>query len=138
MEGHGEVGVPAGPVFDVVGHPTSRGVTWVWAQDDLETASLDRARADLALLFTGGVCPHRVLVYLGDERFVDLRGLRLLAGVAAEVRRCGGALAVVTPPHCLVRMVTCFGLEDQLPVLDSVREAVRWARPRLAPAPGSP
>jgi anti-anti-sigma factor len=116
------------PVFDVVGRPTSQGVTWIWAQDDLDFASVGRARAQLAALFTAGACPYRLLVYLGAECFVDLRGLRLLLALAAEVQRCGGALAVVAPPHSLRKMISVLALQEELPMVDSVRQAAVWAR----------
>ena len=116
-------------VFDVVGRPTARGVTWVWAQNDLDHTSVAQARRDLGGLFTPGSRAHRVLVYLGADRFVDLRGLRLLLELIAEVRRCGGDLAVVAPPDSLVRMTSCFSLnEEELLMVDSVRRAARWAR----------
>lgn len=115
-------------MFDLVGRPTPRGVTWAWLQDDLDSSSVGRARRQLGALLAPGVCPHRVLVYLGVECFVDLRGLRLLLEVAAHVRTCGGALAVVAPPRCLVRMITLFALEEELPMVESVRRAVWWAR----------
>ncbi|HEX8520016.1 MAG TPA: STAS domain-containing protein [Pseudonocardia sp.] len=122
---------PGRPVFDLVGRPTSRGVTWAWVQDDLHAGSVGRARRDLRGLFAAGTAPHRVLVYLGPERFVDLGGLRLLLEIGGEVRRRGGALAVVAPPHGLTRMAACLALqEEELPMLDSVQEAARWARTR--------
>src|SRR4051794_15094387 len=116
-----------GSVFEVVGRPTANGVTWVWAQDDLDMATEARARADLEVLFVGGAAPF-VLVYLGAERFVDVRGLRLLLETAGQVRRGGGDLMVVAPPRCLRRMIGVLDVGDRLPVVTTTRQAVWRAR----------
>ncbi len=114
-------------VFDVVGRSAPGGVGWVWARTDLDIATVATARQELsALLTTTG--SGTLLVYLGSECFVDLRGLRLLVEVAAQLRSRGGALAVVAPPHCLRQMVRLGRLEAQLPLLRTVRHAVSWAR----------
>ena len=117
-------------VFDVVGRPTSWGVTWAWIREDLDSDSVERARSQLCLLFLTDGCPHRLLVHLGADCFVDLRGLRLLLETATEVRSGGGALAVVAPPRSLVRMAALFVLAEELPMVDSVDHAVEWARAR--------
>jgi hypothetical protein len=117
-------------VFDIVGHPTPRGTTWAWAREDLDQASVGRARAELGALFTGQAGPRRLLVYLGTDCFVDLRGLRLLLDLAVEVRRHGGVLIVVAPPRCLTEMVTLLALEEELPTVTSVRRAGWRARTR--------
>ena len=116
------------PVFEIVGRPTSPGATWVWAQGDLTSASVARARVDLSGLFAAGTRPHRVLLYVGVECVVDLRGLGLLLEVAAEVRNRGGALVVVAPPDCLKEVATLIASEEELPMIDSVRRAAWWAR----------
>jgi anti-anti-sigma factor len=115
-------------VFEVVGRPTANGVTWVWARTDLDMATEARGRADLEHLFVGADPPRFVLVYLGAERFVDVRGLRLLLTTAAQVRRGGGVLTVVAPPFCLRRMVEVLDLGDRLPLVTSAQHAVRRAR----------
>jgi anti-anti-sigma factor len=118
----------AQPVFDVVGRRASRGTTWAWAREDLDVASVGRARSELAALFDGGTGPRRLLVYLGADSFVDLRGLRLLLDLVAQVQRHGGAAAVVAPPHCLTQMVSLLALEERFPMIRSVRRALWWAR----------
>lgn len=117
-----------GPVFEVVGRPTASGVTWVWARASLDRASEARARADLGGLLGGVGVPLVVLVYLGAERFVDVRGLRLLLELAGEVRDAGGSLAVVAPPRSLRTMLRVLDLGDQLPLVATTQEAVRRAR----------
>jgi anti-anti-sigma factor len=91
-------------------------------------ATVATARRELSPLLkrTSGV--DTLLVYLGSECFVDLRGLRLLVEAAAQLRSRGGALAVVAPPHCLRQMVRLSGLGAELPLLRTTRHAVSWAR----------
>jgi anti-anti-sigma factor len=117
-----------GPVFEVIGRPTANGVTWVWAQNDLDMATEVRARADLGALLVGDTAPRFVLVYLGAERFVDVRGLRLLLETAGQVRHRGGHLTVVAPPVCLQRMIQVLDVGDQLPVVTTAWHAVWRAR----------
>jgi anti-anti-sigma factor len=116
------------PVFHVVGRPTRTGPTWVWAQHDLDMATEPAARAELETLFADATAPRFVLVYLGGDRFVDVRGLRLLSGTAREARSRGGDLAVVAPPRCVSLMVARFGLADELFLAHDARHAARWAR----------
>jgi anti-anti-sigma factor len=116
------------PVFDIVGRRRSQGTTWVWAREDLDVASVGRARAELAALFDRGTAPRRLLVYLGADSFVDLRGLRLLVDLVAQAQRYGGVAAVVAPPHCLTQMISLLAPEERLPMISSVRHALWWAR----------
>ena len=116
------------PVFDVVGVPATAGSTWVWAREDLDHESVGRARVQLAALFDEEPGPRRLLVYLGGDCFVDLRGLRLLLDLAAQLRCRGGALVVVAPPLCLTEMLAVLDLEESLPMVGSVRRAAWWAR----------
>ena len=117
-----------GPVFELVGRPTAGGITWVWVRQDLDMATVAAARGELSALLEPMCDPVTVLVYLGPERFVDLRGLRLLVRTAARVRSRGGALAIVAPPRCLRRMVQLGLLDAELPLITTARRAVRWAR----------
>jgi len=132
---------PKPPVFDVIGRPTSRGVTWVWARTDLNRASIDRARAQLAELYTDGRGPGQLLVYLGHDCSVDVCGLRLLLDLAEQARQDHGTLTVVSPPPCLIRMLACLHLHQQLPVIESAAHAASraWTRTRTrAPARSAP
>jgi anti-anti-sigma factor len=118
---------PAEPVFERVGLPTAGGVTWLWARRDLDMATVATARRELSALLEPVFGPCTVLVYLGHECFVDIRGLRLLVDTAAEVRRRGGALGVVAPPRCLRRLVQLALLDAALPLIPTARQAVGWA-----------
>jgi|1186.fasta_scaffold1110031_1 anti-anti-sigma factor len=118
----------SGSVFELVGRPMDNGVTWVWTQNDLDMATEARARADLGALFVGADVPRFVLVYLGTERFVDVRGLRLLIETAGQVRCGGGDLVVVAPPWCLERMIEVLDVGDRLPIVATAQQAVQRVR----------
>jgi anti-anti-sigma factor len=118
-------------VFHVVGRPTRTGSTWLWVQQELDLATVPVARAELDELFADATTPRFVLVYVGAEHFVDVRGLRLLVEAARRARSRGGDLAVVAPPRCLRLMVTRFGLGDELFLAHDARLATRWARTRV-------
>ncbi len=115
-------------VFHIVGRPTRTGPTWVWTRDDLDLATTAAARAELAGLFVGDTPPRYVLLYVGVERFVDVRGLRLLVQAARWARDGGGDLAVVAPPRCLRRMVASLDVRDDLFLATDARQALRWVR----------
>jgi hypothetical protein len=115
-------------VLHVVGGPTRTGPTWVWAQQDLDLATVAAADAELGALLDGPAPPRFVLLYLGAERFVDVRGLRLILRAARRARSLGGDLAVVAPPHCLRWMVDRFDLGRELHLARDARQAARWAR----------
>jgi hypothetical protein len=115
-------------VLHIVGRPTRTGPTWVWAQQDLDLATIAVADAELATLLTDTAPPRFVLLYLGAERFVDVRGLRLILRTARRARSLGGDLAVVAPPHCLRWMVDRFDLGGEVHLVRDARQAARWAR----------
>jgi hypothetical protein len=117
-----------GPVFELIGRPSPGGVTWAWARTDLDTATVVTAKRELSPLLTGADPPGVVLVYLGHECFVDLRGLRLLIGTAARIRSRGGVLAVVAPPRCLRLMAQLGRIGADLPLIPTARQALWWAR----------
>jgi len=118
------------PVFEQVGRPTPDGVTWLWAWADLDVTTAEKARRELSIIVRPGRNPGSVLVHLGHECFVDVRGLRLLVETAERVRSYGGALAVVAPPRCLERLVQVSQLGAQLPLVATARQALWWVRTR--------
>jgi anti-anti-sigma factor len=115
-------------VFEQSGRPTSGGVIWLWARRDLDLTTEEEARAELATLLDAQRSPGTVLIHVGCEYFVDVRGLRLLTRTAACVRSRGGALAVVAPPPSLQRLVQLGRLDAQLPLIPTARDAASWAR----------
>lgn len=118
------------PVFEPAGRPALGGTTWLWVRTDLDVTTAARARRELSAIVRPGRNPGSVLVYLGPECFVDVRGLRLLIETAERVRSCGGALAVVAPPRCLERLVQLSQLGAQLPLVATARQATWWVRTR--------
>jgi anti-anti-sigma factor len=104
----------AGPVFDLVGQSNSHGLLWALLRSDLDLATAPKARAELNGLLAGGERPGFVLVYLGVDRFVDLRGLRVLVEIAASMRISGGELVVVAPPPCVRTIVELTGVGTAL------------------------
>lgn len=120
-------------VFQAIGRPTRTGPTWLWVRHDLELATLRAARAELDALLSADEPPRFVLVYLGAERFVDVRGMRLLVDAARHARRRGSDLAVVAAPRCLRWMVARLGGGDELVLVPDARAAARWARVRSRP-----
>ena len=105
-------------------------MTWLWARGDLDLATVASARRELATVLPPGHNPGNVLVYLGHERFVDLRGLRLLVDTTRRVRSRDGALAVVAPPPSLRRLVRLSQVDTELLLIATARQAARWARAR--------
>jgi hypothetical protein len=83
----------SGSAFDIVRQPKADGVTWAWAQSDLDMASESTARAELAEVLDGHGAAAVLLVYLGPECFVDVRGLRLLLDASERLRKRVGTAA---------------------------------------------
>lgn len=122
----------SGSAFDIVRQPKADGVTWAWAQSDLDMASESTARAELAEVLDGdGDGAAAVLIVcLGPECFVDVRGLRLLLYASERLRKRNGQLLVVAPPLCLRRMIDLLRLSDVIPTLFSAQQAASWVRAR--------
>ncbi len=120
-----------GSVFHIVGRPEAPGVTWAWAQSDLDMASESTARAELADLLDGDGPAGVLLVYLGEECFVDVRGLRLLLDASTRLRKRDGQLRVVAPPLSLRRMIQLLGLADELHTAPTAQGAASWARAQI-------
>lgn len=117
-----------GTVFEQIARPIPGGVTWLWARKDLDLTTEEAARRELDTLLEPLCSPGSVLIHLGCEYFVDVRGLRLLTETASWVRSRGCALGVVAPPPCLQRMVQLSRLEAELPLVGTARHASWWAR----------
>ena len=112
------------PVFEVVGPSGRQRVTWAWARQDLDLATVTAAQAELAALLSDVGSPAHLLVHLGSECFVDVHGLRLLVDVADRMRAGGGTVVVIAPPSCLRRMVSVMGLEARLSLATSARQLI--------------
>lgn len=116
------------PVFHILERPPHSGITWVWTCADLDMASVPDGTAQLSRFLDQVTDLGYLLVYVGADRFVDLRGLRLLLTVTAQVRGLGGEAAVVAPPASLRRMIRVIGPRNELLLWPDAAQAVRWAR----------
>jgi anti-anti-sigma factor len=123
-----------GPVFELPGRAMPRGVRWVRARQDLDLATVSRARAELTSLLSASdhVC---VLVHLGVDCFVDLHGLRLLVDLTAQARQHQAELVVVAAPRCLRRTARLAGLDSRLNLAPTARQGFRRARARTGSRP---
>ena len=104
-------------VFRVVGSPLPTGPVLLQARHDLDLTTVPAARAELTALLADRHAPW-VVVHLGVDRFVDMRGMRLLVATGRQVRRRGGELIVVAAPRCLRSMLARLGLDDELVLVD--------------------
>jgi anti-anti-sigma factor len=122
----------AEPVFDLVGQSNTRGLVWAWLRCDLDVATASGARVELTGLVGGLDGPEVVLVYLGFERFVDLRGLRVLVEVAVSLQDRGGEMVLVAPPRCLRTIVELTGVGAGLTLAATPWHATSWVKRRAA------
>jgi anti-anti-sigma factor len=121
-----------GPVFDLVGESNSRGLVWAWLRCDLDVATASGARVELTGLLGGLDGPDVVVVYIGFERFVDLRGVRVLVEVAMSLRDRGGEMVLVAPPRCLQMIVELTGVGSELTLAATPWHATEWLKRRAA------
>ena len=115
----------------MIGFPDAGAVTWAWAQVDLDMASESAARTELGDLLDREGPAGVLLVYLGEEYFVDVRGLRLLLDVSTRLRKRGGQLLVVAPPVCRRRMIRLLDLAREIQSAPTAQRAASWARAQL-------
>ena len=99
------------------------------ARVDLEWFNADRAAAELRAVCAERTPVDRVVVCLGQDRFVDLRGLRMLVDATEHARESGRTLVVLNAPSSLRRAVGVLGLESQihLPRVVSLHGAAGFA-----------
>jgi anti-anti-sigma factor len=102
-------------------------IAWIWLRRDLDLATVESARSELASVLDGPPAPRRVAVYLGAERFVDLRGVLMLVQTAGRARTRGGALVVVAPSPTVRRIVDHVGCRAELPMTATASGAMRWS-----------
>jgi anti-anti-sigma factor len=105
---------------DLLEYPDVRGGLVSGVLPVRVTADLDLLTAtDYRREFTrlvGGPSIQWLLVYLGQDVFVDVSGLDALVASCAAARRRRRGIIAVNPPHCLKRMVEALGLAGTLPM----------------------
>jgi hypothetical protein len=108
-------------VFELVRARSAPDLTWLRARADLDLATVDTGRREL-----GARCTEQVrwlLVEVGADCFVALRGLRMLRDVACTLRERGATLLLVSDSSLLCRVLQIMGLNGDLPLRGSAREA---------------
>ena len=110
----------------VAGPSTAPGMVWVHVREDLDLATVDGARAGLAAVLDGTPAPGCVAVHVGVDRFVDLRGMRMLLQAVERARRRGGELVVVAPSTSVRLLAELLRCQDALPMAPTAEDAVRW------------
>lgn len=104
----------------VIGGASS--VLLVRAAADLDAASEPVVRRELRTACAAGGAGW-VLLYLGEQVFVGVRGLAVLLEASAWARASGRGLLVVAPPPSLQRMVEVLDLGRRLRCVPSAWEA---------------
>lgn len=72
---------------------------------------------------TGG--PHRVVLDLREVAYMDSTGLRILLGMARDLRENGGALRLAGPGDLVVRLLDVTQVAPLLPAYADVAAACR-------------
>lgn len=110
---------------DVLERPVIGGassVLLVRAAADLDAASEPVVRRELRAACTAGGAGW-VLLYLGEQVFVGVRGLGVLLDATDWARASGRELLVVAPPPSLQRMIEALDLGRRLRSVPSAWEA---------------
>jgi anti-sigma B factor antagonist len=68
--------------------------------------------------------PGLLLVDLSALQFIDSCSIRMVLFAAREVRQYGGTLALINPSSVVARVVQIMGVDQLIPVHDSVDEAI--------------
>jgi anti-sigma B factor antagonist len=94
-------------------------VVYVAGEADLTTTALsDVLTAEAAKK------PDLLLVDLSALQFIDSTALRMIITAHLHVQRDGGTLALVHPAPVIARVVQLMGVDQLMPVYDSVDEAI--------------
>lgn len=108
-------------LFDVV--VTSRnGWVTVAVIGELDLASAPRVRTEVAAVVADG--GTRLVLDLGGVAFIDSTGLGVVLGAVRRVRGAGGTIRLVVRESAVLRVFELTGLDQVLPILSSVEEAV--------------
>jgi len=108
-------------VFELVGARCAPDLTWLRAGADLDLATVDTGRREL-----GAQCAEPIrwlLVKIGADCFVDLRGVRMLRDATRTLRGRGATLLIISDSPLLRRVLHNLDLDGDLPLRGSAREA---------------
>jgi anti-sigma B factor antagonist len=110
-------------VLTVRGH----AVVAVSGEIDMSTASAVRGAID-AVIRSG---TRQLIVDLEEVRFMDSSGLNTLIGVLTQLGP--GSLRVVATQQRIRRVLSISGIDQMIPVFDSVASAIEAAGETIAP-----
>jgi anti-sigma B factor antagonist len=71
--------------------------------------------------------PGLLLVDLSALRFIDSGAIRMVLFASRQVRQEGGTLALINPSPAVARVVQIMGIDQLIPVHDSLDEATALA-----------
>lgn len=108
-------------LFDVM---VSRRNGWVTVAviGELDLASAPRVRTAVAAAVADG--GTRLVLDLGGVDFIDSTGLGVVLGAVRRVRSAGGSIRLVVREPAVLKVFELTGLDQVLPILPSVDEAV--------------
>lgn len=92
---------------------------------DLDFASAPELAEALRAVTGDTAGPHRVVVDLHDVAYMDSTGLRILLGMARDLRENGGALRLAGPGDLVVRLLDVTQVAPLLPAYADVAAACR-------------
>jgi anti-sigma B factor antagonist len=98
-------------------------VIQVVGEADLTTGSLREV-----LTAEAAKKPSLLLVDLRALQFIDSGALRMITIAYQQLRRDGGTLALVHPASVVARVLQVMGIDQLIPVYDSVDEAIAATR----------
>jgi anti-sigma B factor antagonist len=83
--------------------------TTIYVTGELDAATAPELRACVVSLVEQG--RRRVILDLGELRFIDSTGLGSLVGVRKRVRESGGELVLTNPAQRIVKLLEITGLD---------------------------
>lgn len=106
----------------VVGHYSHNGHTIVWAQGEIDIATVNGLMQELANAAHGHQC--RVIVDLTDVTFMDSTGLNALVSARRKASAGGGEVQLVGACALVRKILRITGLDQIFPVYSTIDEAI--------------
>jgi anti-sigma B factor antagonist len=118
-----------------VGFPIEviKGVPVVAAPDEIDISNADELRA--ALLESAARGHGKFVVDMAQTQFCDTAGLHALVGAHKRAQAEGGEVVLVIPGMAVLRIFTITGLDQVIPNVASLEEALALAH--AGPDPGA-
>ena len=106
----------------VVGHYSHDAHTIVWAQGEIDIATVHCLRQELAT--AAHARRSRVIVDLTDVTFMDSTGLNALVFARREANAGGGEIQLVGACRLILKILRITGLDQIFPIHSTVGEAI--------------